>query len=206
VTESGDTRRQRLADAALDVVADGGMRALTHRAVDARTGFPAGTTSAYFRTREALVVALADRISDLDQSDVADLDLVAGGDLMGGAGAPPAVPALLEAVAANMAALAHHLMTTAGRRSLVRYACLLETTHRPALRGMLRHTEAARVQTAELLTWAGAPRPEESARTLVAAVDGLILDGVLDPPAPDLDRTRRAVRRLLNAALAPDHT
>jgi AcrR family transcriptional regulator len=205
VTTSGDTRRQQLADAALDVVADGGMRALTHRAVDARAGFPAGTTSAYFRTREALVVGLADRISDLDQRDLAELGLLAGGDLMGGAGAPPPVPAVLELVAERMAALAHHLMTTAGRRSLVRYACLLETTHRPALRGMLRHAEAARAQSAQLLTWAGAARPEESARTLVAAVDGLILDGVLDPSAPDLARTRRAVRRLLNAALAPDH-
>lgn len=57
-------RRTLLADAALDVLADEGMRGLTHRAVDRRAAMPPGTTSAYFRTRAALLTGLvADRKS-----------------------------------------------------------------------------------------------------------------------------------------------
>ena len=48
-------RRAELAAAAMTVVAEGGLRALTHRAVDAAAGVPSGTTSAYLRTRAALL-------------------------------------------------------------------------------------------------------------------------------------------------------
>lgn len=59
-----DERRDALADAGLAVLADEGARGLTHRAVDRRAGVPAGTTSNYFRTRDALVQALVARIGE----------------------------------------------------------------------------------------------------------------------------------------------
>jgi len=59
-------RRTLVADAALDVVAAHGMKGLTHRAVDAASGSPAGTTSNYFRTRAALVAAAVDRLEQRD--------------------------------------------------------------------------------------------------------------------------------------------
>ncbi|HEX5919668.1 MAG TPA: TetR family transcriptional regulator, partial [Nocardioides sp.] len=43
-------RRTVLLDAALELVGTQGMRGLTHRAVDAAAGLPAGSTSNYFRT------------------------------------------------------------------------------------------------------------------------------------------------------------
>ena len=51
-------RRAELLEAAVDVVAEAGLRGLTHRAVDARAGLPEGTCSAYLRSRSALLVAL----------------------------------------------------------------------------------------------------------------------------------------------------
>ncbi|MFC7482775.1 TetR/AcrR family transcriptional regulator [Luedemannella flava] len=54
-------RRDDLLDAAITVLGEGGMRALTHRAVDAAAGLPAGSTSNYFRTRDALLGAVIDR-------------------------------------------------------------------------------------------------------------------------------------------------
>ncbi len=57
-----DSRRRELADAGLRVLAREGARGLTHRAVDAEAGTPAGTASNYFRTRKALLAALVDRI------------------------------------------------------------------------------------------------------------------------------------------------
>lgn len=38
--------------------------------MDRRAGFPDGTTSYYFRTRKALLLATAERISDLDAEDL----------------------------------------------------------------------------------------------------------------------------------------
>ncbi|RLK55353.1 TetR/AcrR family transcriptional regulator [Actinokineospora cianjurensis] len=50
-------RRIALADAAIDVLAEEGARGLTFRAVDAKAGVPAGTTSNYFASRDALLAA-----------------------------------------------------------------------------------------------------------------------------------------------------
>lgn len=59
-------RRERLLDAALDVVGTQGLRALTHRAVDARAQVPAGATSNLFRARRDLVAAMLGRLLELE--------------------------------------------------------------------------------------------------------------------------------------------
>lgn len=55
-------RRPLIADHAIAVLARGGARALTHQAVDRDAGLSPGSTSYYFRTREALVSAAVERI------------------------------------------------------------------------------------------------------------------------------------------------
>ena len=82
-----------LTDAAIALVAELGMRGLTHRAVDTRAGLPPGTTSAYFRTRKALIEALVRRLADLDRADLEQNALPAGNPPAadpGPAGNPPA--------------------------------------------------------------------------------------------------------------------
>ncbi len=49
------TRRDDLLDAAICVLGESGIRGLTHRAVDAAAGLPAGSASNLFRTRDALL-------------------------------------------------------------------------------------------------------------------------------------------------------
>src|ERR1700758_1853681 len=58
-------RRAQILDAAIGILADVGVGGLTHRQVDDRAGLPAGTTSNYFRTRQALLEATAARTVDL---------------------------------------------------------------------------------------------------------------------------------------------
>ncbi|MCG8970457.1 TetR/AcrR family transcriptional regulator [Streptomyces sp. CL12-4] len=58
-------RRDRLRDAAIDVLAQSGSRGLTHRAVDAAADVPLGTTKNYFPTRGALLRASTERIIEL---------------------------------------------------------------------------------------------------------------------------------------------
>ncbi|AGP66646.1 hypothetical protein OEM_51110 [Mycobacterium intracellulare subsp. yongonense 05-1390] len=46
-----------------------GVHGVSHPKVDDRAGVPAGTTSFYFRTRKALVHAIATRLAELDVAD-----------------------------------------------------------------------------------------------------------------------------------------
>jgi len=63
-------RRRELLEAAVHVVADEGLRGLTHRAVDRRAGLPEGTCSAYLRTRQALQLAVTEYVSATLAADV----------------------------------------------------------------------------------------------------------------------------------------
>jgi DNA-binding transcriptional regulator YbjK len=59
--------------AALHVVAEQGLRGLTHRAVDREAGLPEGSCSAYLRTRKALVAALTSYVAGSLTADVEKL-------------------------------------------------------------------------------------------------------------------------------------
>ncbi|GAA1354458.1 TetR/AcrR family transcriptional regulator [Saccharothrix algeriensis] len=185
-----------IADAAIHVVATRGMRGLTHRAVDAEAGLPQGSTSAYFRTRKALVEGLVQRLAELDRAEAARADLPG----------PPDPDALAEAIAGVL-----DLWLTTGReRTLARYACLLEATRHPELRGVLAHGAGARAQARGLLERAGVPDAERRGRALVAFLDGLLFDrlvgaGAVHAPEPGTPESRAdladAVRTALRAAL-----
>ncbi|MEM6792078.1 MAG: TetR family transcriptional regulator [Myxococcota bacterium] len=55
-------RRHFILDAGLRVLAEEGSRGLTHRAIDRQAGLPEGTCANYFKTRDALMEALGERI------------------------------------------------------------------------------------------------------------------------------------------------
>jgi DNA-binding transcriptional regulator YbjK len=59
-------RRRDLCDAAIQLLADNGAKGLSHLKVDRKAAVPDGTTSFYFRTRSALLRAVAERLADLD--------------------------------------------------------------------------------------------------------------------------------------------
>lgn len=55
-------RRDGLTDAAIAVLGRDGIHGLSHRVVDEEAGVPNGTTSNYFRSRDALLQAAAERL------------------------------------------------------------------------------------------------------------------------------------------------
>jgi len=55
-----------LCDAAIQLLADDGAKGLSHLKVDRKAAVPDGTTSFYFRTRSALLRAVAERLAELD--------------------------------------------------------------------------------------------------------------------------------------------
>ncbi|MFF5216971.1 TetR/AcrR family transcriptional regulator [Micromonospora sp. NPDC000442] len=202
-----------LADAAIALIAESGMRGLTHRAVDARAGMPAGTTSAYLRTRQALIEAVVQRLADLDRADLAGHELPTGTPSV--PAGPSLSPADLDRLAAGIAGVLDHWLTAARARTLARYACLLEAVHRPQLRGILEHGAVLRAQAEDLFARAGAPDPRRRGHRFVAFVDGLLFDrlvgaGVLSAPPPGTPASRAdladAVRGLLRALVDREET
>jgi DNA-binding transcriptional regulator YbjK len=159
-------RRTVLADAAIDVLAEAGMRGLTHRAVDRAAQLPAGTTSAYYRTRQALLTALVRRLVALDQ---AELQAV---------GEQTPVPRDAEELVARIAAFVEQrLAGDERRRSLARYACAIESVHQPELREILtpRHNAGRRL-VYDFLAARGVADAEGRTVTLLTCVDGLVFD------------------------------
>ena len=65
-----DQRRRELCDAAIRLLADDGVKGVSHLKVDRKAGVADGTTSFYFRTRSALLQAVALRVSELDLKDL----------------------------------------------------------------------------------------------------------------------------------------
>ncbi|WP_045693971.1 TetR/AcrR family transcriptional regulator [Streptomyces rubellomurinus] len=158
-------RRTVLADAAIGVLADAGVRGLTHRAVDAAAGLPIGTTSAYLRTRQALLTALVRRLVELDQGE-----LQAAGERVAIRSA--------EELAGGIGELMRQRLTGEGRRrSLARYACAVESVRDPELREILVPREnAGRAAVRAFLAGQGVADPDGRTATLLACVDGLVFD------------------------------
>jgi DNA-binding transcriptional regulator YbjK len=159
-------RRTVLADAAIGVLADAGIRGLTHRAVDRAADLPPGTTSAYYRTRQALLTALVRRLVALDQAE-----LQAIGDRT-------PVPRDAEELVAGIAAFVGRRLTGEGRRrSLARYACAIESVHHPELREILvPRRNAGRQAVCDFLAAQGVADAEDRTVTLLTCVDGLVFD------------------------------
>ncbi|MFE0254250.1 TetR/AcrR family transcriptional regulator [Streptomyces sp. NPDC059010] len=159
-------RRTVLADAAIDVLAEAGIRGLTHRAVDRAANLPSGTTSAYYRTRQALLTALVRRLGNLDQAELQAI------------GAQTPVPRNADELAAGIAAFVERRLTGDGRRrTLARYACAIESVHHPELREILvpRHN-AGRQVVHDFLTAQGVADADDRTITLLTCVDGLVFD------------------------------
>ncbi|MBL1087975.1 MULTISPECIES: TetR/AcrR family transcriptional regulator [Streptomyces] len=162
-------RRTVLADAAIDVLAEAGMRGLTHRAVDRAADLPAGTTSAYYRTRQALLTALVRRLVVRDQAELQS------------AGEATPAPRDADELAGQIAGFVEQRLTGEGRqRSLARYACALESAHHPELREILVPREnAGRDTVRDFLAAQGVADAEGRTLTLLACVDGLVFGRLL---------------------------
>ncbi|MFI7080453.1 TetR/AcrR family transcriptional regulator [Micromonospora sp. NPDC049903] len=157
-------RRAALADAGLRVLAAQGARGLTHRAVDTEAGVPVGTASNYFRSRDALLGALGERIFERfapDETVVAGL-----------AAREPSTALLTDYV--------RYIVERTTRQPELTRALIelrLEATRRPDLARILGATlrQGYRDDVAHQLA-AGLPGGAFEVTLLRYAVDGLLLD------------------------------
>lgn len=187
-------RRRALADAAIALLAEEGAHGLTHRAVEARAGVPAGTATNYARNREALLVAAAERVLELHLADMAAATAADPAE-----GAPPGTgPAPRRTTSAHDLAqiLTDSLWTAATElrdRYLAVFELRLEARRRPALAAVLARLSAtALADTTGLHDEMGTGVPEDAVPVLVDLYSGALFN-LVTLPADLLDRERVGV-------------
>ena len=182
-------RKQRLVDAAIRVLGEHGVRALTHRAVDAEAGVPIGSAANLFATREALLEAIVEQVVAIERDHFDEIALKA----------VPRSPADLARLAAGMARDATGVQRAV---TLSRYAILIEAGHNPTIRRRLSES-GSRVNTwfATWLRLVGSSDPERDVHVVGNYLTGLVLHQ-LAIPDPDFDPTDNVVA-LLESLVGP---
>ncbi|UBU11786.1 TetR/AcrR family transcriptional regulator [Nonomuraea gerenzanensis] len=181
-------RSDLVADTAITLLAERGMRGLTHRAVDEAAGLPPGSTSNLARTRAALLELTLSRLTELEMRALSG---AYGSDSYELAHLP-------ERMAEGL-----HVQLLDRRRTLARYELALEATRRPELRRI--YDEAGRRfrdPAVAMLAAMGSPDPVTHARNLVAFGEGLMFDAIAGAGSvPTLEELADAVRDLLAGML-----
>jgi AcrR family transcriptional regulator len=174
------SRRELLLDAAIQVLGEQGVRAVTHRAVDAEAGVGAGSTANYFATREALFSAIVERFAQRERANFEEI----------AARVCPTSPRELGRALGELArdsAGKHRALT------LSRYALLVESANNPTLREQMALT-GGRVSSwfATWLRLIGSSDPDHHMHLVGNYLTGLVLHQ-LAIPDPHFDPTDKII-------------
>lgn len=184
-------RRAALADAAVNLLAADGVHGLTHRTVERAVGLPAGTAANYFRSREELLVAAAERVVDLHLADMQRIDRTLD--------VSRSPDPLAELIAASL----EDAVTTSRERYLAIFELQLEARRRPALGAALaRLGSVAAAFTAGEHADLGLDVPPDAIPTLVTLYGGALFSLVNAPLPVDAAAVRTVARAIVRGALA----
>lgn len=168
-----DSRRRLIADAGLTVLAREGSRGLTHRAVDTAAQVPTGTTSNYFRSRDALIEGLVERIGERLAPTSEDLERRST--------AEPG-PALFADYIRDIV----RRLTEDRDVTLALFELRLEGGRRPEVAAVLAAWQRAGFDgDVAFNTAAGLPGGRREIALFHYAIDGLLLDRLTTPIDPD---------------------
>ena len=163
-------RAERVLDAAILVVGTEGMRALTHRAVDAAAGLPTGSTSNLYRTRESLLRAMVGRMIETEFE---------GWDRLARTLRPTTTDEIVEALVQLIGMLTGPMRAL----SVARYSLFMEAARDPALAGEIgRAADQVAALTTEWLGRLGLRDPRSRTPIVMAYLDGLIVHRLAFPP------------------------
>ncbi|SCF98065.1 TetR/AcrR family transcriptional regulator [Streptomyces sp. Ncost-T10-10d] len=213
---TGTSRADLITDAALALLAERGMRGLTHRAVDERAGLPQGSTSNYARTRQSLLEVTVQRLAEREARVLAPGELLvpgtsrtdgadAGPQGRSGTGAENGPHTDPEALVAGLAPALHRYLTRHPELLICRYELALEATRRPELREFFDATgRQFREPLMALMTAAGSTEPERHTLSLVAWCEGLMFScaaGSYHRSVPTEEELRTGFTELLRGML-----
>ena len=165
------SRPDLIGDTAIALLAERGMRGLTHRAVDEAAGLPSGSTSNHARTRSALLETTFARLCRLE-AEVFENAANPDGLL--------AIPSLTPELAADLVAtLLNDSLTVRRQQVLARFELALEATRRPELRAIYDTAGGAFREPARAFMAAlGSHDPDRHCRSLIAWSEGVLFDSV----------------------------
>jgi DNA-binding transcriptional regulator YbjK len=183
------SRRELLLDAAIRVLGEQGVRAVTHRAVDAEAGVGAGSTANYFATREALFNAIVERFAQRERADFEEI-------------AARVCPTSAAELGRALGEMARDSAGPNRALTLSRYALLVESANNPVLREQMTVT-GARVSSwfATWLRLIGSSDPDHHVHLVGNYLTGLILHQ-LAMPDPQFDPTDK-ITFLLESLVRP---
>ncbi|UGT53042.1 TetR/AcrR family transcriptional regulator [Nocardia asteroides] len=163
-------RRALIVTGAVELIATRGIRALTHRALDAHLGLPPGSTSYYFRTRQALIEAVADGITSRSRADFAEMFAPDSLESLSGA------EAVRRELASAIATWLDQLLARRRDELIARHALIIEVLSDPELHARLAGGLFSHDRATGLFTALGAPDPDAAAADFLALLEGLVFD------------------------------
>jgi DNA-binding transcriptional regulator YbjK len=167
-------RREALLRAAVALLAEGGARAVTHRAVAARARVPLGATTYYFEsiqhlTEEALRLHVTERVTELHA--------LAESATTGSRTAEQVAERFVEA-----------LLARDRDATIAQFEVYLEAARNPALQQTVADAlDAFERLACFALSALGARRPAEAAAAFVAVINGFALNGLARPGSAEAD-------------------
>ncbi|MFQ6399027.1 TetR/AcrR family transcriptional regulator [Nocardia sp. KC 131] len=172
-------RRTLIVEAAIDLIAGQGIRALTHRALDTALDLPAGSASYYFRTKRALIEAITDRITERSRADF--LTAQAAADPAQHLGYPARTTHGATAIdptdiARAIATWLDRLLTDRRNHLIVRHALLIDLLADPDLHPRLAHSLFSVERARNLFHALGFADPAAAAADFVAIIEGAVFD------------------------------
>lgn len=187
------SRREAICEAALDLAAEGGNHAVTHQAIDRRLGLAKGSTSYYFRTRDALVGAAVRRLAERSRAAFVEAYV---------ADSAPSVDGAADLIADQLVLL----LTDRRRDVLARCALAVDAAGDEELRRALAGCLFSVDRATGLMEALGASDPVAAAHDLISLLEGLVFDAVYGSRSvhdsgsePNADRLRSTVRLWLVA-------
>ncbi|MFC4335571.1 TetR/AcrR family transcriptional regulator [Salininema proteolyticum] len=184
------TRSEQVADAAIELLVNSGMRGLTHRAVDERAGLPTGSTSNIARSREALLELVLDRLYELQEAHSH------AGEIR---------PLPREALVEFIAGALEYQYTAHREQTLARFEMALESNRRPELRAVYdRMGGDIRNLAIRLMEASGSREPVRHGLMIIAHIEGVTFEAVAGAGgAPEPERLRKDLADLLSGMLDP---
>ena len=171
------TRRDRIADAALAIVLEQGVAAVSHRAVAERAGVPLGSTTYHFESLDDLLVTAVERANEQYAEDLRRWSrAITSGD------------------ADLVDAICDFVDTALGvdrQRTRASYDLYFAALHRPAL------MRPARAWAAETIGALERHVGRDAARALTVILDGALVQALLGGEAMPREELARIVRAVL---------
>jgi TetR/AcrR family transcriptional regulator, regulator of biofilm formation and stress response len=193
ITPRGEDKRRRILDAALQVIAAEGVRAVTHRRVAAEAGASLGLITYYFASTDSMISATLEMLTERETSRLRGLvDVVLSGSL----DVDDLVELLVDEVSRHAGEHKDEAMAS--------IALTLEIPRERVSREAFDKWELAQYEFYEAIAKAiESDDPTDVATYLMASMEGLGLYAAIAPdPAHIREAARVGLGRFLHAAAA----